>query len=124
MTRILRIKRSESEDMLTFSDNLEKALEQIGLENIGRLGTWHTAGPRFPSTYGFESTGEGGFIVEYEENHEVCRDISRSGTIKVDAILVPLGATGSLVQRTYEHLKQVSVERGYEASEMKVKSRF
>ena len=124
MTRLFRIKKSESEDMPEFSDNLEKALEGIGLENAGRIGKWAVAGPRFPSTYGFESAGEGGFIVEYEENQEVYSDISRSDAINVDAVLVPLGATGSLVQRTYEHLKQVSAERGYEASEMRVKPRF
>ncbi|GEM_PF-5293159 len=124
MTRIFRIKKSEAEGMPTFRINLERALEESGLENIGRIETGGVTNQRFPITYGFESAGEGGFIVQYEEGLELYSALSERDIIKVDATLCPLGATGSLVQRTYEYLKQVSAKRGYETSEMKLKPRF
>ncbi len=124
MTRLLRITKLKSEDMSTFSDNLEKVLEGLGLDSIGRIGNYHTAGPQFPSTYGFESTGEGGFIVDFDEGKMANSGFSQSSTIETDAIIIPLGATGSLVQRVYDRLEQVGKESGYMVSEMRVNHRF
>jgi hypothetical protein len=106
MSRILNLRKQPDEDMQSFRNWLERELESIGLENSGRVGEFEVAGPNFPSTYIFESSGEGGFVVEYAEAKKVYEDSTRTSTTHSDAGLIPVGATGSLVQRVYGHLKQ------------------
>jgi hypothetical protein len=102
--RILHINCREGEDLSRFQKRLENEFRTLGLRDYGRVGHWEVAGPRFPSTYVVESSGEGGFVVEYGRT-EV--RLSDSGDTKfVDASLIPVGTTGSLVQRVYSELKQ------------------
>jgi hypothetical protein len=102
--RILHLRKKTTEDMPTFQDRLEKQLSEIGLEDLGRFGRWTSGGSRFPSTHGFESIGEGGFVVEYEENKKTYTEHSNRDTTETDATIIPIGATGSLVERTFKSL--------------------
>jgi len=108
--RRLYIGRTDEGHMVDFIDRLEKSLESIGLENLRFLGKFINA---YTGAYGFQSTGEGGFVVEFEENQEVRFNGELFTDNRIDAVIRPIGATGSLIQRTYEHLKEECKKRGY-----------
>lgn len=107
MKRLLGIKRSATENMPTFSENLRKGLEGIGLDYLGLM-TGHEE-----ETHAFESPGEGGFIIYYQEDQRFKIWDSNNIFERVDAIITPIGVTTSLIQRTYGYLKRLSEDKGY-----------
>jgi hypothetical protein len=119
MPRVLYIIKPKEKTLHQLKDDLEATLSSIGLEKLGRVGNFEVAGPAFPSNYAFESAGEGGFLLTYGENGRTFKDTSRRDTVTTHVTFVPIGATGSLVQRTYEHLKIFGDEMGYKVFENK-----
>jgi|SRR3989344_2525853 len=105
MARLLNVRRNDGESMDSLRNRLESELESIGVDYVGRIGNFE-ATSRFPSAYVFESPGEGGFVLEYDKGMRVSLVEEDSPSAVADVVLVPVGATGSLVQRVYSHLKQ------------------
>lgn len=104
MKRTLGIKKNEDESMISFRRRLEELLQEIGLENFGRLDFGES---NTPATYGFESSGEGGFILTYVRGLKISdRNSPAANPYPVDVFLSGFGSSDSLIQRTYEHLRK------------------
>ncbi len=115
MVRVLHIKKPENVEMQELKDKLEDLLQNdLGLEKLGRIGTWNIGDGNFPSIYGYQSAGEGGFIVEYRPATRVnIRHLGKDSEI-VDVSIDPIGTTGSLLHKVYTAIEnEFTTDGGY-----------
>lgn len=115
MARVLHIKKPENVEMQELKNKLDDLLTSgLGLEKLGRIGTWQVGDGNFPSICAFQSAGEGGFIVEYCPATRVNLDTSQRNQELVDVSIDPIGTTGSLIHRVYNKLKDEFITQGYQ----------
>ena len=97
MALLLAIKKTERAGMDDLKYALDEILTKAGLTNIGRVGSFDLNAPKFPCSYGYESAGEGGFIVDYSEGRKFATESDTY--VFGDATIYSIGATGSLSYR-------------------------
>lgn len=97
MAKILGIKLREDEETYQLQNRLKTFFKKQGLVGYGREDCDRDTIE--PSIYSVESEGEGGFTILYKT-----QEYNEMG--KVTAVLNPIGATGSLVQRVFSAAKE------------------
>lgn len=105
MLRLLHIKKAFGEEMNTLYDCLTKQLEELGLHYMGRVDPWNNKS-NFPSVHAFASPGEGGLVIQYERGKKVHAELPNYPK-ECDATIIPLGTTGSLIQKVYQEIQEV-----------------